>query len=98
MPGVLRGSKGADLCGWSEGSWKSDRGGAPPCQPGTLASELQLDSVGVEHLGKVLNRAVKGSDLVIFNRMALAAVLGRVAKWVSAEAERLIRRPLQESG
>lgn len=59
--------------------------------------ELQLDPVGGEHFGKVLNRGVTGSDLFIFNRMTLAALLGRVSRLACAEAERLVRRPLQES-
>lgn len=59
--------------------------------------ELQLDPVGGEHFGKVLNRGVTGSDLFIFNRMTLAALLGRVSRLACAEAERLVRGPLQES-
>lgn len=55
--------------------------------------DLQLDPVGVERLGRALNQGVTGSDLFVFNRMALAAVLGKVSKRACAEAERLVRRP-----
>lgn len=63
-----------DQCGWREDTQLGQ------VTESNHATELQLDSVRMKHLGKVLNRGVAGSDLFMFNRMPLAVLLGRVFK------------------